>query len=74
MKEGLSCTEIAKKLSRSKSTISTEVIRNKGGCVYLPKQTDRLAEEKSLGSLNARRIQSDVLKAAFERIAEQLSP
>ena len=31
MKEGLNCTEIAKNLGRSTSTISREIARNKGG-------------------------------------------
>ena len=74
MKEGLNCTEIAKNLGRSTSTISREIVRNKGGRGYRPKQADRLAQERSVGSRNARRIEPDVLKAAFERIAEQLSP
>ena len=74
MKEGLNCTEIAKNLGRSTSTISREIVRNKGGRGYRPKQADRLAQEPSVGSRNARRIEPDVLKAAFDRIAEQLSP
>lgn len=74
MKEGLNCTEIAKNLDRSTSTISREIERNKGGRGYRPKQADRLAQERSLGSRNARRIGPDVLSAAFERIAEQFSP
>ena len=74
MKEGLNCTEIAKNLGRSTSTISREIVRNKGGRGYRPKQADRLAQERSVSSRNARRIEPDVLKAAFERIAKQLSP
>ena len=74
MKEGLNCTEIAKNLGRSTSTISREIVRNKGGRGYRPKQAERLAQERAVGSRNARRIEPDVLKAAFERIAEQLSP
>ena len=74
MKEGLNCTEIAKNLGRSTSTISREIVRNKGGRGYRSKQADRLAQERSVGSRNARRIEPDVLKAAFDRIAEQLSP
>ena len=71
---GLNCTEIANNLGRSKSNISKEIVRNKGGRGYRPKQADRLAGERSVGSRNAIRIEPDVLKAAFERIAEQLSP
>ena len=74
MKEGLNCTQIANNLGRSKSTISSEIRRNKGGRGYRPKQADRLAQERSIGSRNARRIEPHVLKAAFERISEQLSP
>lgn len=74
MKEGFNCTHIAKNLGRSKSTISREIRRNIGGRGYRPKQAERLALERSEGSRNARRIDPDVLKAAFARIAEQLSP
>ena len=74
MKEGLNCTQIANNLGRSKSTISREIRRNKGGRGYRPKQADRLPQERSIGSRNARRIEPHVLKAAFERISEQLSP
>jgi len=73
MKEGLNCTQIANNLDRSKSTISREIRGNKGGRGYRPKQADRLAEKRSVGSRNPRRIEPDVLKAAFERISEQLS-
>ena len=74
MKEGMNCTQIANNLGRSKSTISREIRRNKGGRGYRPKQADQLARERSLFSRNARRIEPGVLKAAFERISEQLSP
>ena len=74
MKEGMNCTQIANNLGRSKSTISREIRRNKGGRGYRPKQADQLARERSIGSRNARRIEPHVLKAAFERISEQLSP
>jgi len=74
MKAGLNCTQIANNLGRSKSTISREIRRNKGGRGYRPKQADQLARERSIGSRNARRIEPGVLKAAFDRIAEQLSP
>jgi len=74
MKAGLNCTQIAEILGRSKSTISREIRRNKGGRGYRPKQADQLARERSQLSRNARRIEPGVLKAAFDRIAEQLSP
>jgi len=74
MKEGFNCTHIAKNLGRSKSTISREIRRNIGGRGYRPKQAERLTLERSESSRNARRIDPDVLQAAFYRIAEQLSP
>jgi len=74
MKEGLNCTEIAMNIGRSKSTISREIVRNKGGRGYRPRQADQLAWERSLLSRNSRRIEPDVLKAAFDWISEQLSP
>jgi IS30 family transposase len=69
MKEGLNCTQIAANLGRCKSAISRKIRRNKGGRGYQPKQADRLAEERSIGCRNARRIDPDVLKAAFERLS-----
>ena len=50
------------------------LLETKGAAGTAPEQADRLAQERSVGSRNARRIEPDVLKAAFERIAEQLSP
>jgi transposase, IS30 family len=74
MKAGLNCTQITRNSWRCKSTISREIRRNKGGHEYRPKQADQLASERSLLSGNAWQIDPDVLKAAFERFAEQLSP
>ena len=50
------------------------LLETKGAAGTAPEQADRLAQERSVGSRNARRIEPDVLKAAFERIAEQLRP
>ncbi|MDE1891830.1 MAG: helix-turn-helix domain-containing protein [Betaproteobacteria bacterium] len=53
LKEGFSCTQIARNLDRSKSTISSEIKRNTVGRGYCPKQANRLAIERSLSSRNA---------------------
>ena len=50
------------------------LLETKGAAGTAPEQAERLAQERSVGSRNARRIEPDVLKAAFERIAEQLRP
>ena len=50
------------------------LLETKGAAGTAPEQAERLAQERSVGSRNARRIEPDVLKAAFDRIAEQLSP
>jgi IS30 family transposase len=65
VKIGLNCTQIAENLGRSKSTISREIRRNNGSRGDGPKQADQLARERSLLTRNARRIEPDVLKAAF---------
>ncbi|MDE1892450.1 MAG: helix-turn-helix domain-containing protein [Betaproteobacteria bacterium] len=74
MKEGFSCTQIARNLDRSKSTISREIKRNTVGCGYRLNQANRLAIERSLGSRNARRVDPEVLKSAFSYIEKQFSP
>ncbi|HQT82272.1 MAG TPA: helix-turn-helix domain-containing protein [Ferrovaceae bacterium] len=74
LKEGFSCTQIARNLDRSKSTISREIKRNTGGRGYPLKQANRLAIERSLGSRNARRVDPEVLKRAFSFIEKQFSP
>ena len=50
------------------------MLETKGAAGTAPEQAERLAQDRSVGSRNARRIEPDVLKAAFDRIAEQLSP
>ena len=74
MKEGLNCTQITTNLGRSQLIISREIRKNKGGRGYRPKQADRSDQERSIGCCNARRIESDEFKVAFDRNAEQLSP
>ena len=70
IKAGLNCTQSAEILGRSKSPISREIRRNKGGRWYRPKQADQLARERSQLIRKARRIEPGVLEATFERISE----
>ena len=69
----MDCTQIANNLAGSISTISTEILRNKGGKGYRPKKADHLTRERFLLSRNTRRIEPGVLKVAFDRIALRLS-
>ena len=56
LKEGLSQSQIATNLKRSKSTISREIARNSGFRGYRPRQASLLAEDRSINSRNARQI------------------
>jgi IS30 family transposase len=77
----LTMTQIALALGRHKSTISRELNRNKGARGYTPKQACELAQLRSQGSRNARKIDVWVkremvvllnLQWSPEQIAEQL--
>lgn len=77
LREGLLQSDIAKKLKRSKSTLSRELIRNKGKRGWRPKQSDRMAKEKlsKRGSLNVKRASEAAWEYAKKRIKEdQWSP
>jgi IS30 family transposase len=74
MKAGLTISGIALNLGRSKSTISREISRNSGRRGYRPHQACFKAEERSLGSRNAKQVDSSVLNRAFEMLMEEWSP
>jgi IS30 family transposase len=71
-KAGHTQYEIAKVLARSKSTISRELARNRGGRGYRPKQAQWLAEERR--AMNARTIDDATWQFACERLREEWSP
>ena len=74
MKAGISTSQIAKNLGRSKSTISREIMRNSGQRGYRPKQACEKAQERSLNCRNAKRVDQTVLNSAFELVKEEWSP
>lgn len=69
-----SIATIAQHLKRSESTIRREIVRNSGLRGYRPAQAQRLCDERSLGSRNARQIQESTWVVVESLIAEQLSP
>jgi len=74
MKAGQNQTQIAAILGRHKSTVSREIARNQGQRGYRPRQASLLAEARSQGSRNARNIDPEVLRAAFNLVGQQWSP
>ncbi len=71
-KAGHKQNEIAELLERSKSTISRELARNRGGRGYRPKQAQCMAEERR--AMNARTIDEATWQFACARLREQWSP
>ena len=69
---GQTQTQIAKVLKRSPSTISRELIRNRGRRGYRPKQAQTLSIERR--AMNARQIDETVWQFAQDRLKEQWSP
>ena len=74
MKAGQNQTQITAILGRHKSTIGREIARNQGQRGYRPRQAGLLAEARSQGSRNARKIDPEVLRAAFKLVGQQWSP
>ena len=74
MKAGLTQSDIALMLGRSKSTISREMARNSGARGYRARQASEKAKERALGSRNARKVSRDMLNTAFELIKQDWSP
>ena len=74
MKAELTVSQIALQVGRSKSTISREIIRNAGRRGYRPRQACMKAQERSLGSRNARKVEQTVLQSAFDLLREDWSP
>lgn len=74
MKAELTLSQIALQVGRSKSTISRELVRNGGRRGYRPRQACMKAQERSLGSRNARKVEQTVLQSAFDLLREDWSP
>lgn len=64
--------EIAQLLGRSRSTISRELARNRGGRGYRPKQAHCMAEARR--AVNARTIDGATWQFACDRLREEWSP
>ncbi len=74
-KEGMSISEIARELKRSKSTISDELRRNTGPRGYRHQQAQRFAEERWEGSHGgARKLHGATLELIEEYLRMDLSP
>jgi IS30 family transposase len=71
-KAGHKQSEIAELLERSKSTISRELARNRGGRGYRPKQAHSMAEDRR--AMNARTIDDATWQFAQEKLMLQWSP
>jgi IS30 family transposase len=67
-------SKIALDLNRSESTIRRELARNSGARGYRPKQAQRLCEQRSVNSRNARQVNEATWMSVESLIAEQLSP
>jgi IS30 family transposase len=74
MKDEKTQSQISMLLSRHKSTIIRDLVRNAGNRGYRPKQACLLAEERSLGSRNASRITATDWGKAVDCVFEQWSP
>jgi IS30 family transposase len=70
----LSVAEIAQRLGRHESTIGRELVRNRGGRGYRPKQAQVLAEARSIGSRNAVCISPVIWAQAVDLLLVQHSP
>lgn len=70
----LSVAEIAQRLGRHESTIRRELVRNRGGRGYRPKQAQVLAEVRSIGSRNAVCISPVIWAQAVDLLRVQHSP
>jgi transposase, IS30 family len=74
MLELLPVADIAKRLDRHESTIRRELVRNRGGRGYRPKQAQVLADVRSLGSRNAVCITPQLWGRVDELLRAQHSP
>jgi transposase, IS30 family len=74
MLDFLPVADIAKRLNRHESTIRRELVRNRGGRGYRPKQAQVLADVRSLGSRNAVCITPQLWGHVDELLRAQHSP
>ena len=74
-KEGLSLSQIARRLGRSKSTVSREVARNSGGRGYRPKQAEgKAAERRQAASAAPRKLTDSIWEVIVSKLRLQWSP
>jgi len=73
-KAGFSQSHIARQLGVSKSTISRELRRNRGGRGYRPKQAQQLARARRQAKNNATRIKPKIWRRIESLIVKDFSP
>ena len=74
-KEGLTLSEIAKRLGRDKSTISRELARNSGGRGYRPSQAQgKAAERRQAASAAPRKLTDTIWELIVSKLRLQWSP
>lgn len=73
-KKGMSMNEIAKAIGRAQSSISREVIRNKGKRGYRHKQAQGLAGMRHQNKAKAVKLTTEVKQQIDERIKQEWSP
>lgn len=72
--EGLTVTEIGRRVGRDKSTISRELRRGRGERGYRPAQAIRKSQERAKQSANGPRVDPAVWAAAVDKIRQEWSP
>ena len=73
-KAGLSQQEIAEQLKRNPSTVSRELIRNRGLRGYRPRQAQQLSDKRRKTAKKARKITDEVKEKVEALIRQELSP
>ena len=73
-KVGKNQKEIADELTRSPSSISRELKRNKGLKGYRPKQANDFAEQRPKSSIKARKLTSKVTSLIDKLLNDDFSP
>ncbi|MBU2708434.1 IS30 family transposase [Zooshikella marina] len=74
LKAGLNQKEIAKNLERNPSTISRELMRNKGLRGYRPKQAQQLSDDRRSSAYKARKVSDEIHVKIVKLIRQELSP
>jgi IS30 family transposase len=73
-KAGFSVSDLAKSLGRHRSTIYRELLRNRGGCGYRPKQAHGRAEKRRSAASSTPRIPESVFVRVEDCLNKEWSP